>query len=63
MADLPTPPEYNVPYELGKTLDGEPSLVTGLRMRRVAMELGQYCFYWERPQQSRLLKEGENAMS
>ncbi|KUJ24539.1 uncharacterized protein LY89DRAFT_703551 [Mollisia scopiformis] len=63
--DLPTPLEYNVPYEVGKTLDGEPNLVTGVRTRRVAMELGQYCFHWERPRQSRLLKkmkEAENSM-
>ena len=60
--DLPTPPDYNVPYELGKTLDGEPNLVRGVRTRRVAMELGQYYFRWERPPQSRLLKkEGRNA--
>ncbi|KAF8865661.1 hypothetical protein BDZ45DRAFT_711189 [Acephala macrosclerotiorum] len=61
--DLPAPAEYDVPYEVGKTLDGEPNLARGVRTRRVAMELGQYCFRWERPPQIRLLKKkGENAM-
>jgi hypothetical protein len=56
--DLPHPPEYDVPFEEGKTVDGEPNWVTGVRTRRAAMKLGQYCFRWERPPQSRLLKKG-----
>lgn len=61
--DLPIPAEYDIPYEAGKTMDGEPNLVTGVRTRRVAIELGQYCFRWERPPQSRLSKQkGENTM-
>lgn len=42
--DLPTAPDYSVPFELGKTLDGEPIWRTGPRFRRTAMEKGQYCF-------------------
>ncbi|KAF7889351.1 uncharacterized protein EAF01_010844 [Botrytis porri] len=62
--DRPTWPEmpcpisdYDVPYEVGETLDGERVLVTGFRTRRIAMKLGQYCFRWERPPQSRLSKK------
>ncbi|KAF2454983.1 kinase-like domain-containing protein [Lineolata rhizophorae] len=58
--DLPTAPDRNVPFELRKTLDGEPSWRTGPRMRRTAMAKEQYCFRWERPPQSRLLKKVEN---
>ena len=29
--DLPTPLEYNVPYEVGRTSDGEVNLVTSVR--------------------------------
>ncbi|KAF7891973.1 hypothetical protein EAF00_008275 [Botryotinia globosa] len=49
--------DYDVPYEVGTTLDGEPVLGTGIRSRRTALELGQYCFRWERPPQSRLSKK------
>ncbi|RJE25759.1 STYKc [Aspergillus sclerotialis] len=55
--DLPTAPDYNVPFNLGKTLDEEPIWRTGLRLRRTAMELGQYCFRWERPPQN--AKQGQ----
>ncbi|CRG92780.1 hypothetical protein PISL3812_09847 [Talaromyces islandicus] len=51
--ELPTPLDYSVPFEMGKTTDGEPWMVTGPRSRRVAMGLGQYCFRWKRPPQSR----------
>ncbi|KAF9887224.1 hypothetical protein FE257_010478 [Aspergillus nanangensis] len=60
--DLPTAPDYNVPFELGKTLDGEPIWKTGPRFRRTAMEMGQYCFHWERPPQRGLLKNAKNSM-
>lgn len=54
--NTPTIPDYEVPYEsLGR-------MITGHRMRRQAMELGQYCFRWERPSQRLLMKmkaEGE----
>lgn len=53
--ELSTAPENNVPFELGKTSDGEPIWTTGPRVRRTAMEKGQYCFLWERPPQSKLL--------
>ncbi|KAJ5573876.1 uncharacterized protein N7459_008303 [Penicillium hispanicum] len=56
---LPDPPDYSVPFELGKDEHGETMWVTGLRDRRVALEKGQYCFRWERPPQSRLLKQAE----
>jgi len=52
--DLPMPPDYNLPFELGTTLDGKTNWATGPRMRRTAMEKGQYVFRWERPPQSRL---------
>lgn len=55
--DRPTAPDYNVPFELGKTFDGEPIWRTGPRFRRTAMEMGQYCFRWERPPQS--AKQGQ----
>ncbi|TGO26780.1 hypothetical protein BPAE_0053g00340 [Botrytis paeoniae] len=62
--DRPTWPEkpppisdYDVPYEGGQTLDGEPVLGTGFCSRLIAMELGQYCIRWERPPQSRLSKK------
>lgn len=54
--DLPNAPDYDVPFELGKNLDGEPVWVTGSRFRGIAIEKGQYCFRWERPPYSRLLK-------
>jgi hypothetical protein len=57
--DLRDPPEYSVPFELGKTSDGEAAWRTGPRTRRTAMRKGQYCFRWERPPQSRLLKMAE----
>lgn len=46
---LPTPPDYQVPFEVGKTADGEPVWTTCPRFRRTAMAKGQYCFCWERP--------------
>jgi len=57
--DLPTPPDYSVPFELGMTADGETTWVTGPRTVRIAMEKGQYVFRWARPPQSRL-KMSEN---
>ncbi|KAJ5516957.1 hypothetical protein N7527_008517 [Penicillium freii] len=54
--DLPTPPDYDVPFELGST-EGETVWRTGERSRRTALQKGQYCFLWERPPQSRLLKK------
>jgi serine/threonine protein kinase len=54
--DLPTSPDYNVPFELGKNVNGETIWRTGPRSRRRAIENGQYVFRWERPPQSRLLK-------
>ncbi|KAJ5420535.1 hypothetical protein N7465_003054 [Penicillium sp. CMV-2018d] len=54
--DLPTPPDYDVPFELGST-EGETVWRTGERSRRIAVQKGQYCFRWERPPQSRLLKK------
>lgn len=57
--DLPTPPDYSVPFELGTTLDGDTNWTTGPRMVRTAMEKGQYVFRWERPPQSRS-KKSEN---
>ncbi|KAI0450327.1 hypothetical protein F5B21DRAFT_517525 [Xylaria acuta] len=54
--DLPTPPDYDVPFELGTTRDGETNWATGLRTRRTAIEKGQYVFDWERPPKSRLRK-------
>lgn len=58
--DLPTPPDYSVPFELGRTKDGETVWRTGGRTRRTALEKGQYCFRWERPPQSRLLKKAKD---
>ena len=60
--DLPTAPDYSVPFKLDKTLDGEPIWRTGPRFRRTAMEKEQYCFCWERPPQSSLLKKARNGM-
>lgn len=54
--DLPTPPDYSVPFELGRTKEGETVWQTGQRSRRIALEKGQYCFRWQRPPQSRLKK-------
>ncbi|KAJ4286285.1 hypothetical protein N0V90_013319 [Kalmusia sp. IMI 367209] len=54
--DLPTPPDYSVPFELGTTSSGETTWATGPRTRRIATEKGQYIFRWERPPQSRLRK-------
>lgn len=58
--DLPTPPDYSVPFELGRTKNGEIVWQTGGRSRRIALEKGQYCFRWERPPQSRLMKEAKD---
>ncbi|CAG7915461.1 unnamed protein product [Penicillium olsonii] len=48
---LPTPPDYSVPFELGRTKEGETVWRTGQRSRRIALEKGQYCFRWQRPPQ------------
>lgn len=58
--DLPTVPDYNVPFVMGTTWDGKPNWITGHRSRFTAMKMGQYCFRWERPPQSRSLVEAEN---
>ncbi|KAJ5505537.1 hypothetical protein N7453_004494 [Penicillium expansum] len=34
--------EWLIPFELGKTRNGEPCVRTGVRSRRTAMKLGQY---------------------
>ncbi|OKL61750.1 hypothetical protein UA08_02894 [Talaromyces atroroseus] len=44
----PTPPDYSMPIEYGKTLDGETVCKTGLRSKLTAVEKGQYVFHWER---------------
>ncbi|CAG8362974.1 unnamed protein product [Penicillium salamii] len=62
-SDLPTPPDYSVPFELGRTKEGETLWRTGARSRRIALEKGQYCFRWERPPQSRLLEKTKMACS
>lgn len=54
--DLPDLPDYSLPFELGRTAEGEPNWQTGGRTTRTAREKGQYCFEWQRPPQSRLLK-------
>ncbi|KUM58953.1 hypothetical protein ACN42_g8182 [Penicillium freii] len=59
LLDLPTAPEYTVPFEMG-TRDGKPVWRTGRRSRNTAMNLGQYCFRWERSPQSRLLNNAES---
>ncbi|KAJ5768135.1 hypothetical protein N7533_000718 [Penicillium manginii] len=60
--DMPNVPDYNVPFELGKTSDGEPIWTTGPRFRRIAMEKGQYCFRWERPPYSQLLNKARGGL-
>lgn len=57
--DLPIVPDYEVPFEAGKDINGETIWGTGWRYRREAIENGQYVFRWERPPQSRLLKGGK----
>ncbi|KAJ5951639.1 uncharacterized protein N7479_010052 [Penicillium vulpinum] len=57
--DLPTPPDYSVPFEMGWTKEGETVWRTGARMRRTALRKGQYCFKWQRPPQSRLLEKAK----
>ncbi|KAJ5169707.1 uncharacterized protein N7500_002490 [Penicillium coprophilum] len=42
--DLPTPPDYSVPFELGKPRDGEPYMRTGVRSRCIAMKLRHITF-------------------
>ncbi|KAK0111175.1 hypothetical protein ONS95_001551 [Cadophora gregata] len=54
LPNLPTPPDLGVPYECGTTADGETVWVTGHRIRRVALEKGQYVFRWQRPSQGQL---------
>ena len=61
--DLPTPPDYEVPYvpyETDLTKEGEIAWRTGLRMNRDALKNRQYFFDWQRPPQSRLLKAKED---
>jgi hypothetical protein len=43
---LPTPPDYSVPFEIGRTKEGEINWQTGVRTRIIALEKGQYCFRW-----------------
>lgn len=52
--DLPTAPDYDVPFPI------DDQMRTEMRTTRIALELGQYCFRWQRPPQSRLLKEARN---
>ena len=60
LPDLPTAPEYTVRFEM-VSRGGKPVWRTGRRSRNTTMKLGQYCFRWERPPQSRLLnKAGSN---
>lgn len=54
--DQPDPPDYDVPFEHGFFPDGSRELITGPRSRKVARSKGQYCFNWQRPPQSRLMK-------
>ncbi|KAJ5171143.1 uncharacterized protein N7500_003926 [Penicillium coprophilum] len=61
LPDQPTAPEYSVPFEMG-TRDGNPILRTGGRSRNTAIKLGQHCFRWEGPPQSRLSRQGENTV-
>lgn len=58
--DLPTPPDYDVPFEMGTDANGETRWVTGPRMRRTAIRKEQYIFRWERPPQSRLIMSQNN---
>jgi hypothetical protein len=58
--DLPMPPGYDVPFEMGTDDNGETRWVTGPRMRRIAIRKGQYIFRWERPPQSRLIMSKNN---
>ncbi|KAJ6019703.1 hypothetical protein N7522_001770 [Penicillium canescens] len=60
--DLPTAPDYSVPFEMGTTWDGKPNWMTGHRSRYTAMKMGQYCFRWERPPQSRSLIKAEHSV-
>jgi hypothetical protein len=57
--DLPRPPDYDVPFEIGRTRDGGINWATGPRMMRDAIGIGQYAFCWKRPPQSRLKKPGK----
>lgn len=52
--DLPSAPDYDVPFEINGTMS------TGSRYARTAIENGQYVFRWQRPPQRRLLKEANN---
>ncbi|KAF7858915.1 hypothetical protein EAF04_008956 [Stromatinia cepivora] len=54
---VPTSPDYDVPFEHGISWDGVTNWMTGPRMVRTAKKLGQYCFEWQRPPQSRLPKK------
>ncbi|KXG52009.1 uncharacterized protein PGRI_082930 [Penicillium griseofulvum] len=60
--DLPTPPDYNVPFEMGTTWDGKTNWRTGYCSRSTAVKMGQYSFLWERPPQSRSLIKAENSV-
>ncbi|GAB1205055.1 hypothetical protein APSETT445_003722 [Aspergillus pseudonomiae] len=60
--DLPTAPDYQVPFELDRNADGEPIWATGPRFRRTAMEKGQYCFFWERQPQNKSLNQAKSGM-
>ncbi|RAL62671.1 hypothetical protein DID88_004514 [Monilinia fructigena] len=55
--ELPNAHDYDVPYEHGKTAEGEIIWRTGRRLTRSAVKAGQYCFQWQRPPQSRLLRK------
>ncbi|KAI9711552.1 MAG: hypothetical protein M1820_002117 [Bogoriella megaspora] len=55
---LPHPPEYDVPFEAGATLNGKPVPSKGARYRRHAIANGQYCFDWQRPPQNFSLRNG-----
>ncbi|KAF2761200.1 hypothetical protein EJ05DRAFT_256170 [Pseudovirgaria hyperparasitica] len=54
LSKRPNPPDYNVPFPCGTTLEGETAWSTGPRGVQDAIGIGQFVFRWQRPPQSRL---------
>jgi hypothetical protein len=58
--DMPTAPDYDVPFESERNQEGEVIGRMGPRYKRNARATGQYIFNWERPLQSRLKKTSDS---
>ena len=55
--DLSPIQDYDIPFDAGTAVNGEPVLSRGARSRQAVIANGQYCFRWEGPPQNRSSKK------